>query len=80
MDPALGRILPPESNLVKFQRFFKPLPVVGSEHQTYDLVFDDPNVDLSAFRPVTSLQRAIIKHVKQGNKMRSAAGFTLWNQ
>ncbi|WNQ08828.1 acyltransferase domain-containing protein [Paenibacillus aurantius] len=80
MDPALSLILPPESNLVKFQRMFKPLPVIGDERQTYELVFDDPHVELDQFTPVTSLQKAIIRHVKLGNRMRSSAGFRLWEQ
>ncbi|MFK7693195.1 glycoside hydrolase domain-containing protein [Paenibacillus sp. HJGM_3] len=80
MDPALARILPPESKLVKFQRRFDPLPVIGDERQTYDLVFEQPDIDLSTFTPVTSLQRAIIDYVKRGNLMRSSAGFTLWPQ
>jgi hypothetical protein len=79
MDPALADLLPESSNLVVFQRSFHPLPLVGDERQTYDLVFGDPDVDLSRVSPKTNLQRAIIDYVKRGNRMRSSAGFRLWN-
>ena len=75
LDPGLSKILPPESNIVKFQSPFHLLPVYGNENQCYDLAFGDSNADVSTFKPTTSLQRAIIEYVLAGNHMRSTAGF-----
>lgn len=74
LDPGLAKILPPESNIVRFQSPFHLLPVHGNEHQCYDLAFGDSNVDISTFPPRTSLQRAIVEYVLAGNRMRSTAG------
>lgn len=75
LDPSLPKILPPESNIVKFQSPFHLLPVVGSEGQCYDLAFGHGTLDITAVIPTTSLQRAIVDFVRAGNRMRSAAGF-----
>ena len=75
LDPGLARILPPESNIVRFQSPFHLLPVYGNEHQCYDLVFGDSNLDITKVTPKTSLQRAIVDYVLAGNRMRSAAGY-----
>jgi hypothetical protein len=74
LDPGLPKILPPESNIVKFQSPFHLLPVVGSDGQCRDLAFGDATVDLATVTPTTSLQRAIVDFVRAGNRMRSAAG------
>ena len=75
LDPGLPKILPPESNIVKFQSPFHLLPVVGSDGQCYDLAFGDANLDIATVIPKTSLHRAIVDYVRVGNRMRSAAGY-----
>lgn len=75
LDPALSKMLPPESNIVKFQSPFHLLPVYGNHLQCYDLAFGDGDADLSTFTPKTSLQRAICDYVLAGNQMRSTAGY-----
>jgi len=75
LDPALSRILPPGSNIAKFQSPFHLLPVYGNHVQCYDLAFGNAQADLSTFTPKTSLQRAICDYVRAGNMMRSTAGY-----
>ncbi len=74
LDPSLSKILPPESNIVKFQSPFHLLPVCSNDAQCYDLVFGD-GAAVSTVTPKTSLQRAIVDYVCAGNRMRGAAGF-----
>ena len=75
LDPGLAKILPPESNIVRFQSPFHLLPVLGNENQCYGIVFGDANADISTSPRDTLLRRAIIDHVSAGNRMRSTAGF-----
>lgn len=75
LDPGLSKILPPESNIVKFQSPFHLLPVCGNHFQCYDLAFGDGNADLATYQPRTSLQKAIIEYVLAGNKMHGMAGY-----
>lgn len=80
LDPALAEILPPDSNIVQFQRDFYQLPISSNEAQCYDLVFGDSAVDPTKITPTTGLQRAIIDYVAAGGKMKSAAGYITWER
>lgn len=80
LDPGLARIIPPESNIVRFQRLFRPVPVCGDESQAYDLVFGSSSVEPARAPGSTFLQRAIAEYVASGNRMRSSAGFVLWDE
>jgi len=80
LDPALARILSPDSNIVRFQRDFYQLPVCSNEAQCYDLVFGDSGVDPTKLTPTTGLQRAIIDYVASGGKMKAAAGYITWER
>lgn len=75
LDPALAKILPPESNIVQFQRPYHLLPVYGNENQCYDLAFGDEHLDIQTAPRDTFLRCAIADYVLAGNRMRSAAGF-----
>jgi len=80
LDPNLAEILPPESNIVQFQRDFHQLPVPGNEAQAYDLVFGSSTVDPTKVTPTTSLQRAIADYVRSGRRLRSAGGLITWKE
>lgn len=78
LDPNLAKILPPEANIVRFQRDFHQLPVPADEGQAYDLVFGDSSIDPTRVTPTTSLQRAIVEYVTAGHRLRSAGGIITW--
>ncbi len=80
LDPNLAKILPPESNIVQFQRDFHQLPVPANEAQAYDLVFGDSTIDPTKVTPTTSLQRAIADYVRAGHRLRSAGGIITWGK
>jgi len=78
LDPNLAKILPEESNIVRFQRDFHQLPVPANEAQAYDLVFGSSTVDPAKVTPTTSLQHAIADYVRAGGRLRSAGGIITW--
>lgn len=67
--------LKPESNIVAFLREFYLLPLDGAnDKQTIDRVFGkDKKFDLETAPQDSSLQRAIVKHMKNGNHWRMTA-------
>lgn len=73
-DPALALIMPPETNLARFQRRFYVLPREGKQKQTADRVFGSSTIDPANVPKQTSLQRAIADYVASGGVMRCAAG------
>ncbi len=73
-DPALSLIMPPETNLSRFQRRFYVLPREGKQKQTADRVFGTTSIDPANAPRLTSLQRAIASYVASGGVMRCAAG------
>lgn len=77
LDPNLGRILPGESNIVRFQREFHRAPVKGGDWQTFERVFGYKPDDLSTLPKDTTLRRAILAHIAAGNQMWVAGGFIL---
>lgn len=81
IDPVLAELLPPDANLVAFQRRFE---VTHVEHQwpsgVFEFVFDRPDLDtldapdLSTLRPRTRLQRAIVDHYGAGGRIHPTTG------
>jgi hypothetical protein len=75
LDPQLALYLPPDSNLVSFQRFFRLLPVPGAnDRQTLERVFGGPVADWSKAPSDTSLQRVIAERAAAGVRWRTGAG------
>jgi hypothetical protein len=77
LDPDLGRLLPADSNIVRFQREFYLYPVLGDDSQMFERVFGGKPADLSGAPGETLLQRVIINHLAGGGRMRTGAGFML---
>lgn len=81
LDPTLQEILPPEANLVRFQREFYLYPQRSDDQWTLRSVFGehfDPAKDWRATAPRdTGLQRAILDHMARGGHMRHGAMFLL---
>ena len=66
-DPQLARVLPAESNLVRFQRAFHLHPHADLQgRQIRERVLGHPDADWRTLTPTTSLQRAVIEHLRAG--------------
>ena len=78
LDGQLEEQLPSASNIVRFLGEFYLHPVPNSDdQQTFERVFGRKFDDLNEAPQDTSLQRAIIKHVKNGGCWRSGGGILL---
>jgi len=84
LDAQFEDWLGPESNIVRFQREFYLYSISGDAWSAFRFVFDldrdfgarGPG-DISGLPRKTRLQRALIDHVADGGRWRSAGGFVL---
>lgn len=75
MDGQLKQHLPPDSNLVKFLDEFYLLPYPNtSGWQHIERIFGRKTIDLATVEAKTSLQRAVLDHMRQGGAWHCAAG------
>lgn len=76
-NTQLREMLAPNSNLLAFQRqgYLFPLPSDGADGLYF--LFGDWLIDLDKAPRDTQLQRAVIKHLKAGDKLRSGGFFLL---
>jgi hypothetical protein len=80
LDPQLGQLLPPESNLRRFQEEVYLLPLPGADdRQMFERVFGRRYDDIRQAPQDTLLQRAIVKHILAGGQFRTAACILLPN-
>ncbi|NSW93045.1 MAG: DUF5596 domain-containing protein [Firmicutes bacterium] len=77
LDPQLKEILPPSSNIVKFQREFYLYPILADDFQTFERVFGGKHDNIEFLKAETSLQKAIIDYISKGNHMRQGGMFLL---
>jgi hypothetical protein len=77
LDPQLGKILPAESNIVRFLSEYYLFPVKSDDSQTFVRVFGEKPVDLASAPRNTGLQRAILDYSLAGNQFRMGGGFIL---
>jgi len=75
LDHALGIILTPDSNIVRFLKEFYTLPSLSDARSTYERVFGNQQVDITKAPRDSSLRRAVVEHVLAGNQVHSALGF-----
>lgn len=80
LSPQLGRILPETSNIVKFQRDYRLVPVLSDDHQLFERVFGLKTTDLSGLPRDTTLRRRVLEYLSAGNVIHGAAGFMTWNE
>ena len=77
LDPQLADVLPPTSNIVRFQRRFE---LTGeSDDGNEDVlrfVFHTSSPDLDRLRPRTTLERALVEHMRAGRSWRTPTGVT----
>lgn len=77
LDPQLGLHLPAESNIVNFLNAWLLYPhPKADDGQTIERVFGFgiEEIDLATAPQNSSLQKAVVKHMQQGNLWRSGAG------
>lgn len=77
LDPQLAGVLPPDSNIVRFQRRFEP--AAAGEDGNADVlrfVFHTSDPDLDKLAPRTTLERALVDHMRAGRSWRVATGVT----
>jgi hypothetical protein len=77
LDPQLAEHLPPTSNLVAFQRFFRTGPAKGDEGDlsVRKFVFGNAPGSLEELPQRTALQRAAVQHWKGGGHWRQHVGW-----
>lgn len=77
LDPQLGRYLPADSNIVRFQQRFTPLRSPGEPEDDNPLryVFGDAGQPLDSLPRDTPLQRALIDHLRAGGHWYVAGGW-----
>jgi hypothetical protein len=74
LDPQLGRLLPAESNIRRFQEEVYLLPAAGADDsQMFDRVFGRRYDDIRQAPRDTLLRRAIVNHILAGGQFRTAA-------
>ncbi|MEE4542110.1 acyltransferase domain-containing protein [Streptomyces sp. V4-01] len=80
LDPQLAAYLPAGSNIIRFQRRFRPAYPTGApdDRTTIGFVFGDPELPPDALPARTALERAVRDHLASGGHWRSGNGwFTL---
>lgn len=80
LDPQLAAYLPAGSNIVRFQRRFRPAYPAGEadDRTTIGFVFGDPELAPDALPARTTLERAVRDHIASGGHWHGGNGwFTL---
>lgn len=67
LNPRLGELLRPDSNLLYFQRKYTPFPEAGNTESALELVFFDIPEDLHDLPEKTSLQRKLKEMYLKGD-------------
>jgi hypothetical protein len=76
LDDQLARYLPEESNIVRFQRRFELLPGgIASNDTVIRFVFRTRETDLGRLPQNTSLERAVVQHIRCGRIWRARSGW-----
>ena len=74
LDDRLGQLLPPESNIRRFQEEMYLLPLAGADDsQMFDRVFGRRYDDIRQAPQDTLLRRAIVNHILAAGEFRTAA-------
>jgi GNAT domain-containint protein/N-acyltransferase family protein len=74
LDPQLATLLPAGSNVVAFQRRFEPIADEGVEPRVLEFVFHELDPDLERLPRDTTLQRAIVDHLRGGGHLHRVVG------
>lgn len=67
LDPQFEAHLKPDANIVRFQREFHLIPIPDADdEQHFERVFDGPVRNIDAAPQTSSLQRAMVAHIRTG--------------
>jgi hypothetical protein len=68
LDPQLARYLPEDSNIVRFQRRFHSAnaPQENYDRDALGFIFGDPDLPLETLPRDSTLQRAVVDHLRSG--------------
>ncbi len=76
LDPQLAEYLPADSNIVRFQRRFHPLPASAPGDDTIiEFVFRRCAVDLADLPQRSTLERAVVEHLRAGRHWQVRCGW-----
>jgi hypothetical protein len=76
LDGQLARYLPPESNIVRFQRRFEMVPGArDSDDEVFTYVFGTVPETLDSRTPRTQLEHAVLHHVRAGGHWQVRTGW-----
>ena len=76
LDEQLADYLPETSNIVQFQRRFRPAyRPEANNHTTLEFVFRTPNRPLDELPQNTTLERAAVRHIKDGKQWHGGTGW-----
>jgi hypothetical protein len=76
LDPQLAEYLPSESNIIRFQRRFQLLPDVGEgDESVLRFVFHTRTTPLRELPQRTTLERAVVSHLRAGRRWHTRAGW-----
>ncbi len=76
-DAQYRQLLPPMSNIVRFQREFYLWPMLSYDREPFWRVFGEQPADLAAAPRDTALRRAMLDFAQAGGQLRCAGGFCL---
>ncbi len=77
LDTQYARLLPAESNIVRWQREFHAFPILSDDLDPFFRVFDGKPADLTTAPRDTALRRAMLDTTLAGKPVRCAGGFIL---
>ena len=79
LDEQLREYLPPDANLVRFQQRFRPAYQRSdpADETIVRYVFGRTSVDLEGLPRRTTLERAVVNHLKAGRHWYGGAGWLL---
>ena len=78
LDPTLQEMLPPTSNIVRFQSLFHLYPVAGADAwQIRERVFGNPDLPMDKVPQKTSLQRIVHDKILAGHRFRGESCYAL---
>jgi hypothetical protein len=77
LDEQLVDMIGPSSNIVRFQRRFTPVAgwSAPGDEDVLRFVFGNPHADLDALTPRTTLERAMVEHLRAGRHFHNRLGW-----
>jgi len=77
LDPEMKKILPPDSNIMKWANDATLLPVEEKMSDLSRFIFGQPTIDLKTAPRDTTLRRKILEHIEAGGEFCNRAGIIM---